>query len=76
MNVEGLWHLAGEAALKAAQGASSKQAVLLDVTQHGIFKVLGKGRLPSIPLVVKARYVSKQAEAKIREAGGAVILTA
>jgi len=79
VNVEGLWHLAGEEALKAAQaaaGSSSGQAVLLDVTQHGFFKVLGKGRLPQLPLVVKARYVSKQAEEKIKAAGGAVVLTA
>ena len=75
VNVEGLWHLAGEEALKASQSTKGK-AVLLDVTQHGFFKVLGKGRLPNIPIVVKARYVSKQAEEKIKAAGGAVILTA
>ena len=76
VNVEGLWHLAGAEALAAAQGAKGKQAVLLDVAQHGIFKVLGKGHLPNIPIVVKARYVSKQAEEKIKAAGGAVILSA
>jgi ribosomal protein L15 len=38
--------------------------------------VLGRGRLPEIPLVVKARFVSKQAEEKIKAAGGAVVLTA
>jgi ribosomal protein L15 len=26
---------------------------------QGYFKVLGKGRLPSVPLVVKARFFSK-----------------
>ncbi|CAN6572278.1 unnamed protein product [Malus baccata var. baccata] len=39
-------------------------------------KVLGKGVLPSQPLVVKAKLISKTAEKKIKEAGGAVVLTA
>lgn len=43
---------------------------------QGYFKVLGKGVLPSYPIVVKARYFSKDAEKKIRSAGGAAILTA
>ncbi|GLJ52055.1 hypothetical protein SUGI_1107090 [Cryptomeria japonica] len=47
----------------------------VDVTQHGYFKVLGKGELPSQPLVVKAKLISKLAEKKIKEAGGAVLLT-
>merc|ERR1712176_1400529 len=33
-------------------------------------KVLGKGRIPSVPLIVRARYFSKDAERKIKEAGG------
>jgi ribosomal protein L15 len=43
---------------------------------QGIFKVLGKGRLPSAPVIVKAKFFSKLAEKKIKEAGGACILTA
>jgi large subunit ribosomal protein L27Ae len=42
----------------------------------GYTKVLGKGRLPDIPLIVKARFVSKQAEEKIVKAGGKVELIA
>jgi large subunit ribosomal protein L27Ae len=77
VNVEKLWHLAGEEALKAAQAnKDTKKALLLDVTSKGIFKVLGKGRLPDLPIVVKARFVSKGAEKKIKAAGGAVQLTA
>lgn len=77
VNVDKLWHLAGEDALKQAQeqGKNGK-ALVLDVTQKGVFKVLGKGRLPNVPLIVKARFVSKSAEAKIKAAGGAVVLTA
>jgi ribosomal protein L15 len=42
----------------------------------GYSKVLGKGRIPEIPIVVRARYVSKEAERKIKEAGGVVELVA
>ena len=57
---------------------STKDKVpLIDVTQHGFFKVLGKGHLPeNKPFVVKAKLISKTAEKKIKEAGGAVVLTA
>lgn len=43
---------------------------------QGYFKVLGKGVLPKVPLVVKAKYFSKDAEKKLKAAGGAAILTA
>ena len=38
--------------------------------------MLGKGRIPEIPMVVKARYFSREAERKIKEAGGVVELVA
>lgn len=77
VNVENLWALVGEETRKQAEGTkASGKALLLDLTQHGIFKVLGRGRLPDIPLVVKARFVSQLAESKIKAAGGAVVLTA
>ena len=36
----------------------------------------GKGQLPEQPVVVKCRYISKLAEKKLKEVGGAAILTA
>ncbi len=39
-------------------------------------QVLGKGELPSQPVVVRAKFVSKLAEKKIKEVGGAVQLVA
>jgi large subunit ribosomal protein L27Ae len=39
-------------------------------------QVLGKGQLPAQPVVVKAKFISKLAEKKIKEAGGAVELVA
>lgn len=77
INVDQLWHAAGAEALAQATSEANKgKALVLDVTLKGYHKVLGKGRMPDIPLVVRARYVSKLAEKKIREAGGAVVLTA
>jgi large subunit ribosomal protein L27Ae len=46
------------------------------MTEFGVFKLLGKGRLPEVPVVVKARFFSALAEKKIKAVGGACILTA
>ena len=52
------------------------QAPIIDVVGSGYFKVLGKGQLPAVPIIVKAKYFSKDAEKKIKAAGGACLLTA
>ncbi|XWS47634.1 hypothetical protein CRYUN_Cryun13aG0000900 [Craigia yunnanensis] len=63
--------------VKDKSKASKDSAPLIDVTQFGYFEVLGKGVLPqNQPIVVKAKLVSKTAEKKIKDAGGAVLLTA
>jgi large subunit ribosomal protein L27Ae len=49
---------------------------VVNVTDFGYFKVLGKGQLPNQPIVVKAKFISKLAEKKIKEVGGAVTLVA
>merc|ERR1712178_408371 len=65
-NVDKIWTLLGEEErLKAAENTS--KAPVIDVTKYGIFKVLGKGRMPSQPLVVRAKFISKLAEKKIKE---------
>ncbi|KAG9285825.1 hypothetical protein G9A89_013250 [Geosiphon pyriformis] len=51
-------------------------APVIDTLHAGYGKVLGKGRLPSQPLIVKARYVSRRAEEKIKSVGGVVQLIA
>lgn len=43
---------------------------------QGFGKVLAKGRLPEYPVIVKARYVSRRAEAKIKANGGVVSIVA
>lgn len=59
-----------------ANKGSSDTAPVLDLLPLGYSKVLGKGRIPEIPLIVRARYFSKDAERKIKEAGGVVQLVA
>jgi large subunit ribosomal protein L27Ae len=76
VNLDKLWALAGGDAARAAAGKDAANARVIDVTQHGYFKVLGKGELPALPIVVRAKFVSKLAEAKIKAAGGAVELIA
>lgn len=57
-------------------GKKTDTAPVLDLLPLGYSKVLGKGRLPEVPLVVRARFVSALAEKKIRDAGGVVELVA
>ncbi|KAF2288516.1 hypothetical protein GH714_008109 [Hevea brasiliensis] len=74
VNIDKLWSLIPQ---EAKEKASKDNVPMIDVTQHGYFKVLGKGALPeNKPIVVKAKLVSKIAEKKIKENGGAVVLTA
>jgi len=61
---------------EAVKKASSGGAPVIDLTQFKIFKLLGKGALPDKPVIVRAKFVSKRAEEKIRAVGGAVELVA
>lgn len=78
VNVEKLWSLLSEKTIKKLESEENKgKAPVLDLTKLGYFKVLGKGSLPPRkPLIVKARLFSARAERKIKEAGGACVLTA
>lgn len=58
VNIERLWSLVPEGVYEKAK-AGSELAPVIDVTKLGFFKVLGKGNLPNIPIVVKAKYFSK-----------------
>ncbi|KAL1990141.1 hypothetical protein VTN49DRAFT_5980 [Thermomyces lanuginosus] len=79
INLDKLWSLLPEETREkylSVEGNSQNTAPVIDLLSLGYAKVLGKGRLPNVPLVVKARYVSKEAERKITEAGGRVELVA
>ena len=77
-NLDKLWSIVGEDVLKQAKEGKfgAGKAPVIDLTNYGIFKLLGKGRLPEVPVVVKARYFSGLAERKIKAVGGACVLTA
>jgi large subunit ribosomal protein L27Ae len=74
INLDRLWSMVPK---DKYENASEKSAPIIDITKLGYFKLLGKGRIPADkPLVVKAKFVTALAEKKIKDAGGAVILTA
>ncbi|KAK0344929.1 60S ribosomal protein L28 [Friedmanniomyces endolithicus] len=78
INLDKLWSLVSleQREKYLANKGSSDTAPVLDLLPLGYSKVLGKGRIPEIPLIVRARYFSKDAERKIKEAGGVVQLVA
>merc|ERR1712071_35032 len=74
VNVDKLWSLVGEDVRK--QYADMAEAPVIDCTAHGVYKVLAKGKLPDQKVIVKARFFSRQAEEKIKAAGGICVLSA
>jgi large subunit ribosomal protein L27Ae len=75
INLDKIWSLVSEQT-REKYTDNTKKAPVIDITRAGFFKVLGKGNLPKQPVIVKARFFSKVAEKKIKEVGGACILTA
>ena len=76
VNVEKLWTLVSKNTLEHYKyNNKTDKAPIIDCTKSGIFKVLGGGNLPNLPVVVRARHFSKKAEKKIKEAGGICILS-
>lgn len=69
------WTLVSEET-RSKYAANKDRVPVIDVTKAGFFKVLGKGRLPNQPVVIKAKFFSKTAERRIKAIGGACILTA
>ncbi|KAJ2778135.1 60S ribosomal protein L28 [Coemansia interrupta] len=75
INVDKIWTLV-DAESRAKALENKELAPVVDIIRSGYAKVLGNGRLPRRPIIVKARYVSSAAEKKIKASGGAVILSA
>ena len=76
INLDKLWTLVSEHHKESAAKSKSKKVPVIDCGRAGYFKVLGKGVLPKQPVIVKARFFSRIAEEKIKNVGGACILTA
>lgn len=75
VNIDKLWSLVTDET-RTKYAKSKDKAAVIDVTKAGYFKVLGKGRLPNQPVVVKAKFFSKTAERRIKAVGGACVLVA
>uniref|UniRef100_A0A452T9P7 Large ribosomal subunit protein uL15 n=1 Tax=Ursus maritimus TaxID=29073 RepID=A0A452T9P7_URSMA len=54
-----------ENATKSKPGA----APIIDGVQSGYYKVLGKGKLPKQPVILKAKFFSRRGEEKIKGVG-------
>jgi large subunit ribosomal protein L27Ae len=75
INLDKLWTLVPKD-VKEQANAKKDQTLCIDVTKFGYHKVLGKGLLPKVPIVVKAKFFSNEAEKRIKSVGGACVLTA
>ncbi|KAH8829494.1 ribosomal protein L18e/L15P [Flagelloscypha sp. PMI_526] len=75
INLDKIWTLVPEEQKKGLTESSSVVPVI-DTLRAGYGKVLGNGQLPKLPFILKARFVSKIAEKKIKEAGGVISLVA
>merc|ERR1712014_81906 len=75
VNIDKLWSLLSANA-QALYTKDTSKAPVIDVTKSGYFKVLGRGRAPTVPMVVKAKEFSQHAERRIKAAGGACVLVA
>ena len=74
INLEKLWSLVPEdVRLKYKDAKAGDEVPVIDCVSKGYFKVLGKGTLPSQPMIVKARYFTEEAEAKIKGVGGVCV---
>jgi len=77
VNVEKLWTLVSDQTrAKYAKAGAKDKVPVIDTTRAGFTKVLGGGKLPNQPVIVKAKFFSRLAEEKIKAAGGVALLTA
>lgn len=77
VNIDSLWALIPtEERESFLAKPDANNAPVIDTLAAGYGKVLGKGVLPEVPIIVRARFVSSLAEKKIKAAGGAVELIA
>ncbi|XP_011499915.1 PREDICTED: 60S ribosomal protein L27a [Ceratosolen solmsi marchali] len=77
LNLDKLWTLVSEQTrLKYKDATPDSKVPVIDLVRAGYYKLLGKGRLPKQPVIVKAKFFSQQAVDKIKAVGGACILSA
>ncbi|KAJ7411178.1 hypothetical protein WISP_103955 [Willisornis vidua] len=67
VNLDKLWTLVSEQTRLNYAKNEAGLAPVIDVVRSGYYKVLGKGKLPKQPVIVKAKFFSRRAEEKIKE---------
>uniref|UniRef100_A0A8C5Z137 Large ribosomal subunit protein uL15 n=1 Tax=Marmota marmota marmota TaxID=9994 RepID=A0A8C5Z137_MARMA len=70
-----LWESCEQTQVNAAKNKTGA-APIIDVVRSGYYKVLGKGKLPQQPVIVKVKFFRRRAEEKIKGGGGACVLVA
>ncbi|KAF4525022.1 hypothetical protein B566_EDAN015999 [Ephemera danica] len=76
INLDKIWTLVSEQTRLKYKDDKSNKAPVIDCVRAGYYKVLGKGRLPKQPVIVRAKFFSKLAEEKIKAVGGCCVLQA
>nr|XP_025730129.1 60S ribosomal protein L27a-like [Callorhinus ursinus] len=76
VNLDKLWTLVSEQTRVNAAKNKTGAAPIIDVVRSGYYKVLGKGKLPKQPVLMKAKFFSRRAKEKIKGVGGTCILVA
>ena len=75
INLDKILTLIPKDVVEKAKTSNSDEKLTIDVTKYGYYKVLGKGILP-FPIIVKAKFFSKEAEKRLKDIGGAAVLIA
>ncbi|XP_059043448.1 large ribosomal subunit protein uL15-like [Mustela lutreola] len=76
VNLDKLWTLVSEQTRVNAAKNRTGAAPIIDVVRSGHFKVLGKGKFPKQPVILKAKFCNRRAEERIKGVGSACVLVA
>ncbi|ELW66724.1 60S ribosomal protein L27a [Tupaia chinensis] len=66
VNLDKLWTLVSEQTQVNATKNKNGVAPIIDVVRSGYYKVLGKRKLPKQPVIVKARFFSRELRGRLR----------
>ncbi|XP_059971708.1 large ribosomal subunit protein uL15-like [Mesoplodon densirostris] len=76
VNLDKLWTFVSEETWVNAAKNKTGAAPIIYMVLSGYYKVLGKGKFPKQPVIVKPKFFSRRAEEKIKDVGGACVLVA
>lgn len=72
INIEKILNLVKKKGI--TQNKTIDKIPIINISHFGFFTLLGKGKKPEFPLIIKAKKFSKNAEKKILKSGGKCIL--